>query len=153
MRLCWTLTTLLAVALIATLYLFLVRGAVAPGSDGRTSILLAPAERNLVLAEMRAFLQATQGVLVGAAKGDLAAAAGAARGVGVAAQREVPVSLMGKLPMGFKQLGFDTHSRFDQLALNAETLGDPAQTLGALGELMSNCVACHAAFRIDAPQP
>ena len=65
----------------------------------------------------------------------------------------VPASLMGKLPLGFKQLGFDTHSRFDQLALDAESLGDAGQSLAALGELMANCVACHAAFRIDAPQP
>jgi hypothetical protein len=153
MRLCWTLTALLALALAATLYLFIVRGSVAPASDGRTAILLDPGERDLVLAEMRAFLQATQGVLVAATKGDPAGAAAAARGVGAAAQRGVPASLMGKLPLGFKQLGFDTHSRFDQLALDAEALGDPAQTLTALGELMSNCVACHAAFRIDAPQP
>ena len=153
MRLCWTLTALLALALAATLYLFIVRGSVAPASDGRTAILLDPGERDLVLAEMRAFLQATQGVLVAATKGDPAGAAAAAQVVGAAAQRGVPASLMGKLPLGFKQLGFDTHSRFDQLALDAEALGDPAQTLGALGELMSNCVACHAAFRIDAPQP
>jgi hypothetical protein len=153
MRLCWTLTALLALALTATLYLFLVRGSVAPASDGRTAILLDRGERDLVLAEMRAFLHATQVVLVGATKGDLAAASAAARGVGAAAQRGVPASLMGKLPLGFKQLGFDTHSRFDQLALDAESLGDANQTLTALGELMSNCVACHAAFRIDAAQP
>ncbi len=153
MRLCWTLTALLALALAATLYLFLVRGSVAPASDGRTAILLAPAERDLVLTEMRAFLQATQTVLVSANKGDLPAAVAAARAVGAAAQQAVPVSLMGKLPLGFKQLGFDTHSRFDRLALDAQDLGDPAQTLSALGELMSNCVGCHAAFRIDATQP
>jgi hypothetical protein len=152
MRLCWTLTALLALALAGTLYLFLVRGSVVPVSDGRTAILLDPVERDLVLAEMRAFLQATQGVLVAATKGDLAAAAAAARGVGAAAQRGVPASLVGKLPLGFKQLGFDTHGRFDQLALDAEGLGDADQTLTALGELMSNCVACHAAFRVDARQ-
>ena len=153
MRLCWTLTALLALALTATLYLFLVRGSVAPASDGRTAILLDGGERDLVLAEMRAFLHATQVVLVGATKGDLVAASAAARGVGAAAQRGVPASLMGKLPLGFKQLGFDTHSRFDQLAMDAESLGDANQTLTALSELMSNCVACHAAFRIDAAQP
>ena len=153
MRLCWTLTALLALALAATLYLFLVRGSVAPASDGRTAILLDPGERDLVLAEMRAFLQATQAIVVAANQGDVPAAAAAARGVGAAAQRGVPASLMGKLPLGFKQLGFDTHSRFDQLALDAESLGDASQTLAALGELMANCVACHAAFRIDSPQP
>ena len=153
MRLCWTLTAVLALGLAATLYLFVVRGSVAPASDGRTAILLEPAERDLVLGEMRAFLTATQAVLVGATKGDLPVAADAARQVGVAAQHQVPASLMGKLPLGFKRLGFDTHSRFDQLALDAGSLGDANQTLAALGELMSNCVACHAAFRIDAPQP
>jgi hypothetical protein len=152
MRLCWTLTVLLALGLAATLYLFIVRGSVTPASDGRTAILLEPGERDLVLAEMRAFLAATQGVLVAATKGDLVAAAVAARGVGAAAQRGVPAGLMGKLPLGFKQLGFDTHSRFDQLALDAESLSDANQTLTALGELLSNCVACHAAYRIDAPQ-
>jgi hypothetical protein len=153
MRLCWTLASLLAVALIAALYVFLVRGSVSPASDGRTAILLDPAERDLVLTEMRGFLQATQAILVAATGGDPAGAAKAARTVGVAAQRGVPASLMGKLPLGFKQLGFDTHGRFDQLALDAESLGDANQTLTALGELMANCVACHAAFRIDAPQP
>lgn len=152
MRLCWTLTVLLALGLAATLYLFIVRGSVTPASDGRTAILLEPGERDLVLAEMRAFLAATQGILVAATKGDLVAAAAAARGVGAAAQSGVPASLMGKLPLGFKQLGFDTHSRFDQLALDAESLGDANQTLTALGALLSNCVACHAAYRIDAPQ-
>ncbi len=153
MRLCWTLSAFLAAALVVGVYLFGVRGSVAPASDGRTAILLEPGERDLVLAEMRAFLAATQGVLIAATKGDPAAAATAARAVGAAAQGGVPASLMGKLPLGFKQLGFDTHSRFDQLALDAESLGDSGQTLTALAELMSNCVACHAAFRIDAPQP
>ena len=153
MRLCWTLSAFLAVGLAAGVYLFGVRGFVAPASDGRTAILLEPGERDLVLAEMRAFFAATQGVLVGATKGDPVAAATAARAVGAAAQGGVPVSLMGKLPLAFKQLGFDTHSRFDQLALDAESPGDAGETLTALAELMSNCVACHAAFRIDAPQP
>ncbi len=153
MRLCWTLTALFALALATSLYLFLVRGSVAPASDGRTAVLLEPGERDLVLAEMRAFLQATQAVLVSANQGDLATAATAARKVGTAAQHAVPASLIGKLPLEFKRLGFDTHARFDQLALDATDLGDPSQTLTALGELMSNCVGCHAAFRIDVAQP
>jgi len=60
MRLCWTLTVVLALALGAAVFLFGIRGSVAPASDGRTAILLEPAERDLVLAEMRAFLQSTQ---------------------------------------------------------------------------------------------
>lgn len=149
MRLCWSLTALLAIALGVGLYLFVVRGAVAPASDGRTAILLAPGERDLVLAEMRAFLQSTQTILASASQGDLGPAVAAARQVGIQAQHGVPASLMGKLPLGFKTLGLDTHRRFDQLALNTEQMGDPAQTLRELSELLTNCVGCHAAFRID----
>lgn len=149
MRLCWSLTALLAIALGVVLYLFVVRGAVAPASDGRTAILLAPGERDLVLAEMRAFLQSTQTILAAAGRGDVAPVIDAARQVGARAQTEVPVSLMGKLPLGFKTLGLDTHRRFDQLALNAEQIGDPGQAIQELGELLANCVGCHAAFRID----
>ncbi len=153
MRLCWSLAVLLIVALGATLYLFLIRGSVVPASDGRTAILLAPGERDLVLGEMRAFLQATQTIVVSAAKQDLAPAIAAAHEVGAQAQRAVPTSLMGKLPLAFKSLGLDTHRRFDQLAQNAKDLGDPNHTLTELGDLMNNCVACHAAYRIDPAQP
>jgi len=38
------------------------------------------------------------------------------------------------------------------LALDAEQLGDPEQTLEQLSVLTQNCVACHAAYRIDLEQ-
>ena len=36
------------------------------------------------------------------------------------------------------------------LALDADELEDPEHSLQQLSELMQNCVACHAAYRIDA---
>ncbi|HID48188.1 MAG TPA: hypothetical protein EYP40_00985, partial [Chromatiales bacterium] len=39
--------------------------------------------------------------------------------------------------------------QFDQLALDAEQLGDPAHALAQLSTLMQNCVACHAVYRIE----
>ncbi len=152
-RLCWLLTLTFAVATAALVYLFVIRGATVPATDGRTAILLAPGERDLVLAEMRGFLVAVQGITRAAADQDLAAAAAAARQVGAAAQHGVPASLIGKLPLGFKTLGFNTHERFDQLALDAEQFGDARQVSGALAALLQNCVSCHAAFRIEAETP
>ncbi|HFB64817.1 MAG TPA: hypothetical protein ENJ60_04670, partial [Aeromonadales bacterium] len=71
------------------------------------------------------------------------------RASGRAAQKDVPGSLMSKLPLGFKKLGFDTHSRFDQLALDTADMEDKQLVLTQLSTLMQNCVSCHAAYRLD----
>jgi len=51
--------------------------------------------------------------------------------------------------MEFKKLGRDTHLKFDALALDADELGDKEHTLEQLSELMKNCVACHAVYKIN----
>jgi len=61
----------------------------------------------------------------------------------------VPGTLMGKLPIELKKLGFDTHTKFDQMAMDAEELGDGSHALEQLATLMQNCVACHSAYRLD----
>lgn len=145
---CWLVTALLAIALGVLVYKFVFHGSVSSATDGRTAILLGPGERDLVLSEMRVFLESTQQILAGIAENDLEHAAGHARRSGRAAQQAVPGSLMGKLPLAFKQLGLETHTGFDELALDAEQLGDREHTLSQLTVLLQNCVACHAAYRI-----
>jgi len=152
-RLCWLLTLVFAAATLALVYLFVIRGATLPASDGRIAIQLAPGERDLVLGEMRDFLVALQTIAQAVVDKDPMAVVTAARRVGGNAQQGVPAGLVGKLPLEFKQLGFDTHSRFDQLALNTEQFGDTAQVLPELATLMQNCIACHASYRIDLEQP
>ena len=39
---------------------------------------------------------------------------------------------------------------FDQLALDADQLGDRDHVLEQLGVLMNNCIACHAQYRLEA---
>jgi hypothetical protein len=148
-RLCCPLTIVLALVVAALVYVFAIRGQVLPASDGRTVVLLAPGERDLVLTEMRDFLVALQQISQSIADGDATRAVQAARRVGGASQHQVPPGLVGKLPLAFKRLGFDTHSGFDELALNIEQFGDTAQALPELAALMKNCIACHAAYRID----
>lgn len=149
-KVCWILSLVLLLVVGAMAYKFILSGATAPASDGRQALLLEPAERDLVLAEMRAFLASVQNITQGVSEENMPMVAEAARRVGAAAQQAVPGSLVGKLPLEFKKLGFDTHKQFDLLALDAEQLGDPAHTLAQLSTLMQNCVACHAVYRIDA---
>lgn len=149
-KICWSLVILLVLVTGGMAYKFIIQGSVEQGSDGRSAIQLSPAEKDMVLAEMRAFLQAVQSITVGLSSNDMENVVKSARSVGMAAQQGVPGSLVGKLPLAFKKLGFDTHTKFDTLALNAEQFGDPADTLKELSILMENCVGCHAGYRLDA---
>ncbi len=147
---CWTVVLILLVALLGTIYKFVIEGKTQPATDNRVAIQLSPGEKDIVLAEMRAFLASVQQIIHGVTARDTTMVASSARSVGRAAQQAVPGSLMGKLPLEFKQLGRDTHERFDLLALDAEQLEDENHTLVQLGTLMQNCVACHAAYRLEA---
>jgi len=148
-KICWIVVLLLVLITGGMAYKFIIQGSVEQGSDGRSAIQLNPGEKDMVLGEMRAFLQAVQSITAGLSGEDMASVVKSARSVGMAAQQAVPGALVGKLPLAFKKLGFDTHTKFDALALNAEQFGDPADTLKELSVLMENCVACHAAYRIE----
>lgn len=148
-RLCWVLVVLLLLLSGGLAYKFIIQGSVGAASDGRTAIYLEQSERDLVLAEMRTFLQSVQQITNGLSENDMQQVAHAARQVGMATAGGVPGSLMGKLPIGFKRLGMDTHTKFDQMALDAKDIGDNGLVMEQLAELMQNCVACHEIYRFE----
>jgi len=148
-KLSWSISGILFIAVIAMSYKFIFAGSVTPATDGREAIVLDSAERDLVLAEMRMFLSGVQKITQALTEEDMKTVVNAARELGAAAQQTVPGALMGKLPLAFKKLGFDTHSKFDALALDAEELGDPQHALQQLSSLMNNCVACHSVYQIQ----
>jgi hypothetical protein len=123
----------------------------APGHDDRVVLQLTPAERAMILQEMRLFLGGV-GQLSGAlGRSDMAAAAEAASALGQQMVTEVPPALREKLPQDFRQLGFSVHRDFDQIALDAASLGDVSHSLGQLSATLQKCVACHAAYQIRTP--
>jgi len=146
---CSGIVVLLLLVIAGGIYKFIFQGSASEGTDGRMAIHLTSGERDLVLTEMRAFLESIQQVTKGTIADDMKLVAESARKSGKAAQGAVPGTLVGKLPVAFKKLGFDTHARFDQLALDAEEFGDNDHAMSQLSTLMENCVACHAAYRFD----
>ena len=146
---CSVIIILLLLVITGGIYKFIFQGSASEGTDGRMAIHLNTGERDLVLTEMRAFLESIQQVTKGIAADDMKLVAEYARKSGKAAQGAVPGTLVGKLPIQFKKLGFDTHAKFDQLALDAEEFGDSEHALLQLSLLMENCVGCHAAYRFD----
>lgn len=153
---CPLLVFALGAALIVMLVFFGIIGrSVAPGaasSDKRARLPLSVAERDIVLGEMRGLLTSSQTILEATLAGDLPRAAIAARAAGMGEVEHIPLEirgpLIGKLPLGFKQLGFSVHRDFDQIAIDAESLGDRDHTLKQLAVLMRKCVACHASYAI-----
>jgi hypothetical protein len=126
----------------------------AEAADPRAAIVLEPAERQLVLAEMRDFVRALRGIVEAAAEDDMKRVAAAARAAGLAAHRkdlQNPDSLLArtakKMPPEFRKLGFATHTAFDEIAVHAEQFGDRRMILRQLAENLGRCVACHTAYR------
>ncbi|MGA7800635.1 MAG: hypothetical protein WCC36_07465 [Gammaproteobacteria bacterium] len=153
-NLCWSLLILALAVIGLGVYQFVVRGSTAPAADGRIAIRLPPAERAIVLREMRQFLQGVQLITVALNKDDMNAVARAAHGLGGAAVAGVPPALMGKLPLGFKVLGRSVHGDFDQLALDARQMNDPRHAQAQLGAILAKCVACHEAYQLSTlPEP
>lgn len=152
-KLCWTLLIVLLLGVGAAAFRLLGGGHTHVAGDGREEIALDAADRDLVLAEMRTFLASVQGITVALTQDDMRAVAEHARKIGAAAVGQMPAGLMQALPLDFKTLGRSVHADFDQLALDAEQLGDRDHALRQLGDILAKCVACHAQYRFAAGVP
>ena len=152
-KFCWSVSLLLVAALAGVVYMFVIRGSVETADDGRTAILLASGERNLVLEEMRGFLESVQGITQAVLDNDMKAAAKSAAAVGRVDLNDLPASLLRKLPVEVKKLGLDTHFKFYQLAGDIRNGLEKEKILPRLTGIMDNCVGCHAGYRIDLETP
>jgi hypothetical protein len=147
-KILWVVIAILLLVLNAIGYK-LVQGDVSPSEDNRIAVNLSQNERNLVLKEMRNFLISTQGVSEAITNGDLNLAAKLASEAGMLAEKNTPGSLLSKIPLAMKTLGFDTRKKFDQLSADAKNLKDTTHSRNQLDLLMKNCLACHASFKIQ----
>jgi hypothetical protein len=114
--------------------------------DGRINLGLTPEERAEFLAEMRQMLTSVQGIIAGLGSGDRARVMEAARYSGNRMARATPDALRSRLPSGFKDIGGPTHMMFEELIVRAEA-DDTETLLSYTGEMLQQCLACHALFR------
>jgi hypothetical protein len=142
---------LLLLVIAAMAYKFVVAGSAEKAEDGRITILLESGERNLVLKEMRAFVESLQLMLDALPKDDMKGVAKAARAMGMVKSQDVSLAMVGKLPLEFKKLAFGVHGGFDTIANDAEAIGTTKHTLGQLSEVLQKCVACHRSYQLKIP--
>ena len=132
---------------------FFVQGWTTQDTDGRTQIVLAPAERNLILGEMRMLLKVVHGVVTGLAgqvqEADRTQMEQAARSAGMDMAADVNPALMAKLPLPFKQMGMSIHTDMDALADAIVQKETPQQILQRLSSMTARCTACHDVYRFS----
>ncbi|MEN8218813.1 MAG: hypothetical protein ABFS56_21055 [Pseudomonadota bacterium] len=151
--LCSAIIIVLLGAVTALVLRFIVFGQTQPASqtaaDKRTVVIVTEAERAFILGEMRTKLAGIQQILQAGLNQDMPAIVAAAEPLGMKGANNAPRGLMSKLPLAFKKLGLSSHRAFDQIALDGKDLGDVEYSLGQLNDVLGNCVACHAAFRLQ----
>lgn len=140
------------VALAALLTIVSPGSGAAPASsepvpqDTRISLGLSEAESVALLTEMRQMLASIQGIIAGIGEEDRQRIIEAARYSGNRMARETPESIKQKTPPAFKQLGGPTHMMFEELVIRADT-DDMDMLASFTGELMQQCLQCHAMFK------
>jgi hypothetical protein len=126
-----------------------------PGKTVDTRILVSfpPELIEHTLTNMRDHLFALQEISEGLAKGEHDKAAKIAEErLGMTSLKLHGAHEVSKyMPQGMQDAGSGMHraaSRFAIEAQNAAVTGDLKPALGALGEVMSGCVGCHAGYRL-----
>lgn len=140
-------------ATIAAGIWFFVMGWTKPGTDGRTEIVLAAGERDLVLGEIRQLLKALHGIVSGLGGQDQPAdrqqMEQAARAAGMGMAADVNPALMAKLPLAFKQMGMSIHRDMDALADAVVQKESSQEILRRLSSMTARCTTCHDMFRFS----
>jgi hypothetical protein len=144
------IVVVLLLVIAAMAYKFVISGSTGTVEVGRVAIILAPAERALVLREMRDFIAGLQLISDALSRDDMKGIAKAAHAMGIAKVHDAPVAMMAKLPIEFKLLAFSVYCGFDTIAMDADGTGTPKHSLVQLSQVLQQCVACRAAYRIEA---
>ena len=122
----------------------------AAGLEGRTVIRLSAEHQTLVFDEMQQFLAGVQQITGALARDDMDTVVAVARSLGTSMSQHIPAALKQALPEAFRKQGHAVHSGFDQIAMDAEALGDRDHSLSQLSDTLDGCVACHNSFQIEA---
>ena len=116
--------------------------------DPREAVALNPAEAEDMLAGMRTYLENIQGIVAAMAENDIDRVPAIAAKSGARLLKDVSPATGLKAPLGFSMMSFDTHDKFDKLAEKAKAGTSRAEVLSDLRDILGNCIACHASYRL-----
>ncbi len=124
------------------------RGSTKELPDQRKEIQVTPAERELVLKEMRSILASVNGVVTGLSQKDMKKVEESARSAGMIMAVEENAGLIAKLPFEFKEMGLGLHRGFDELADATKKGATQEEILQRMAGLTARCNGCHDFYRV-----
>lgn len=116
--------------------------------DPREAVALSADEAEELLSGMRTYLETIQGIVAAMAENDIERVPSIAAKSGARLLSGVKPSTGLKAPIGFSMMSFDTHDKFDKLAEKAKAGTSRTEVLSDLRDILGNCIACHASYRL-----
>jgi hypothetical protein len=117
-------------------------------NDNRITVKYAPDLRELVLSEMRDYLEVINKIQHGLADNNPELIVKAASRQGQASLADTPARLLKLSPLACKQMGFQGHDLFQAIADSAKVNFKPETTIKQMVQLTNNCIACHRTYKI-----
>jgi len=117
-------------------------------NDNRITVKYAPDLRELVLSEMRDYLEVINEIQQGLADNNPELIVKAASRQGQASLADTPARLLKLSPLPCKQMGFQGHDLFQAIADSAKVNFKPETTIKQMVQLTNNCIACHRTYKI-----
>ncbi len=140
---------LILISVLVYILLFMGTEMVKLPDDNRIVVKYEPDLRDLVLNEMRDYLEVMNEIQQGLANNDPDKIIKAATRQGQISLEATPVRLLKLSPLACKQMGFRGHDIFQAIADSARVNFKPTTTINQLAELTNNCIVCHRTYKVE----
>ncbi len=118
-------------------------------NDNRITVKYEPDLHELVLDEMRDYLEVINEIQQGLAENNSQKIVTAATRQGQVSLEATPVRLLKLSPLACKTMGFKGHNIFQAIADSARINFNRTTTINQLAELTNNCIACHRTYKLE----
>jgi len=124
--------------------------------EKRAPVVLRPAEKTALLADMRDYLKGLQDIFAALARDDMAAVSARAREMGLINVYETTLMFPTTSGVRFRELAAAVHEDFEEVANAADKqqrakrpdARKQKEILGMLAGTMKRCVSCHESYRL-----
>ncbi len=140
---------LVIISILVYILLFMGTEMVKLPDDNRIVVKYEPDLRDLVLNEMRDYLEVMNEIQQGLAENDPDKIVKAATRQGQISLEATPIRLLKLSPLACKQMGFRGHDIFQAIADSARVQFNKTTVNRQLAELTNNCIVCHRTYRIE----